>query len=347
MAASPNLAIVDAVAHAISYGPNLNAPTKEDVEILEELVKRTEPRVLVSTFVGLARLGNVPKLEASALERTTQIALTDEPKLAEEYCDMFGARGLNADALKRSRLQQILEKLEAVRELPEYGVASFLNRISGSDPDLLIDFVVKRLERYRELKAGDETTDYEPFPLRGMHFRDLRLTPKYAGAMKRLRDLVLEYPRDWLWTIPLFWAAGTVDATTFAVLDEWVHSGDESKLAGLLRLLAEAPRGLVVSHPFFAIHLVDEYGRVGHEWEREMIAQLARNSLSLGFGYVHQEAGIPSPFGQAHEKAAELIKYFPADSPAYRLFAELVANKENWTSSPPIEHAVEIEEWLE
>src|SRR5262249_16266094 len=161
------------------------------------------------------------------------------------------------------------------------------------------------------LSAGDESTDYEPFPLSGMHFRDLATTPKYEPTLRRIRDLVLEYPNLPFWTTPLFWATGTLDTATFTVLDEWIHSDDDSKLQGVLTLLTEAPRGLVLSHPFFAIHLVEEYGRVGKEWEQKMIGRLAANSSSLGFGYVGK--GIPSPIGQAHEKAAEMVKYFSAD----------------------------------
>jgi hypothetical protein len=342
MAGSENVAIVGTVAQAVCYGPNLGSPITEDVEILSELVQRTEPGILMTTFSGLARLGRDTRFEEVALSLATQIRLNDDPKLAEEYCEMFATKGLSVNALHRDQVQNILEKLVPVQELNEQGVGAFLSRISGSHPDLLVEFLVKRLERYRELSAGDESTEYETFPLRGIHFNDLRTTPNYESALKRLRDFVLEYPDDWLWAIPLFWAAGTIDDTTLLVLDEWVHSGEEAKLTGVLALLSEAPRGLVVSRPFFAVHLAEEYGRVGLEWERKMIGQLATNSLSIGFGYVG--ASIPSPFGQAHEKAAELVKCFPVDSPAYRLFAELVANKENWNPPSPVMDGVEIEE---
>jgi hypothetical protein len=310
----------------------------EDVEILIDLARRSERPVLEPTFFGLARLGRIRGVEPIVYELAARIPLDEDPKLAEEFCEMFIGRGLDPAGLRAEQVEAILAKLIVVTELAEHGVQPFLDVLSGLHPRLVVEFLIKRIERHRELYAADQTTDYEPFPFRRMHLNGLRKTPEYEELLRRLRDLVLKY-RDELWTVPLFWSAGTIDTQTLSVLDEWIHSGDEEKLNGILKLLTEGPP-IVSAKPLFAVHLVEEFARVGKEWEDRITGRLVSNSLSFSFGYK-----IPSPIGNAHHTAAALIDRYKEGSPSHRLFKELVANKDAWSKQAPMIEDAMFEEF--
>lgn len=337
MAGHKRVLVAESVARAVCYGPNLSSPIVEDVLILIELARRSEPAVLVPTFFGLARLGQIQGVAPIVCELAARVPLNEDPKLAEEFCEMFGGRGLDPAELQPTQVEAILTKLVSVSELSEHGVQPFLDRLSGLHPKLVTDFLIKRIERQRELYAADENTDYEPFPFRRMHLNGLRTTPEYEAVLRQLRDLVLKYS-DELWTVPLFWSVATIDRPTLSVLDEWVHTAEPEKLNGILKLLTEAPP-IVSAKPLFAIHLVEEFAHAGQEWEDRIIGRLVSNSLSFGFGY-----GIPSPVGNAHDTAAALIDRYKEDSPSHRLFKELVANKDAWSErAPMIEDAMSEE----
>ncbi len=251
---------------------------------------------------------------------------------------MFIGRGLDPAELQPAQVEAILTKLVAVTELAEHGVQPFLDRLSGLHPKLVADFLIKRIERHRELYSADENTEYEPFPFRRMHLNGLRTTPEYEAVLRQLRDLVLKYS-DELWTVPLFWSVATIDHQTLSMLDEWIHTREPENLNGLLKLLTEAPP-IVSSKPWFAVHLVEEFAHVGKEWEDRIIGRLVSNSLSFSFGY-----GIPSPIGNAHDTAASLIDVYKEGSPSHRLFKELVANKDAWSKQAPMFEEAMFEEF--
>ncbi len=88
-ALSPILRTVGSVASAVSYGPPLNDPIHQDLEILAVLAGRKEAYVLGPVFFGLKRLTKVNAFRAPALALIMGVQIGDRHNLAKEYCNFL------------------------------------------------------------------------------------------------------------------------------------------------------------------------------------------------------------------------------------------------------------------
>lgn len=343
LAAHPSVRVASSAASGVCYGP-LDDPAAEDIEVMQELVKRSEPGVLLPTVFGLARLGKVNGQERTAIQLALAINLPDDPKVADEFCEIFGPRGVNPRVLSETDTSAVLDKLVPVRKLEEHNAGALLKGVSGSYPDLLLEFVLKRLGRYRSLRASGASMDYTPVPYRNSwaDLSDLRSTSQYEPFLKRIRGLLLELPEEWYWIIQLFWSAAALDEITLSLLDEWLHSGDRQRAELVLELLGKAPRGLAVNHPVFAVHVVEECGKYDEEMLKRAISRLVSNSLS--YGGVRAVGSVPSPFTETQKRAAELGKVYPEGSAAHLLFSELATTVTVWIDSMLKEDAEQFPE---
>ncbi len=279
---SKRMDMAHSCAIATCYGPSLNEPCSEDAEIVAQLAKRSEAEVLVRVFDGIARLGKVPEFQSAALQIALTVDLPDDAKVVDEYCEIFSARGMNPNTLGKDTTHKILKKIVPTRHLDGHNAGAFLHWASGAHPELLFEFLRDRLEFYRKLKKTSEVSGYQPIPhkSRWINFNGMRATPTYPKFLVRVRDMMAENPDERYWLVTLFWSVATVDEIAMGVLHEWLQCEDKQKFDLLLALLVEAPAGLAMMNPEFAVEVVETGARYGAESEEKATARLVANSIS-------------------------------------------------------------------
>jgi hypothetical protein len=331
-------------AIAICYGPALNEPCAEDAEILAQLAKRSEPVVLVRVLGGIARLGKVPKFHSAALQIALTVDLPEDAKVVDEYWGMFNAQGIDPNTLGEEITRKILNKVVPTRQLDEHNAGAFLHWVSSAYPELLAQFLLDRLEFYRKLKTKSESSGYQPIPhkSRWINFGGMRTTATYPKFLVRVRDKVAENSDERYWLMTLFWSVATVDEIVVGILSEWLQSGDKQKFDLLLDFLAEAPMGLAITNPDFAVQIVDVAVRFGPESENKAIARLVANSVS--YEGVRTVGTVPLQFTQSQDKAAALAETFKPDSPGHHLFSRLASASKRQITDIQLEDSEEFPE---
>ena len=98
-------------------------------------------------------------------------------------------------------------------------------------------------------ERGETTSGYTPVPHHrfGSAFHALQGTPQYQDFLIQIRDRFITQSDQRYWLRELFWAIGTVDATTLSALDELLHSQDKEKIRATLDLIGQAPAELALT----------------------------------------------------------------------------------------------------
>lgn len=102
-----------------------------------------------------------------------------------------------------------------------------------------------------------------------------------------------------------------------------LHRGDKDSVRDALQLLGGAPPELALSRPHFAVHIVEEAGRVDPQLGTSAESVLLTNAQT---GPFNRASGQPSPkFQSMKEKSESLRDLFPQGSTGRRLFERLHA----------------------
>jgi hypothetical protein len=152
----------------------------------------------------------------------------------------------------------------------------------------------------------------------------VRQSPQYEETLRRIFDLGLRFPDQTPYLDELFWRFGTPHETTFAVLDDRLHSEDMDRYRRALSVLCHAPKNLDFSHPFFALHLLTVSELRGAEWSNTAMDILVSNCISVGGFQAVGPNMTPIGAGIA-ERARPLMEACPPDSPLHRLYAQLAS----------------------
>ena len=330
-AQSPNVRMAGSVASAVSYGPPLDGPIHEDVEILTVLAKRNEAYILGPVFFGLRRLTKTEAFRAPALALIMGVEIGDHQNLAKEYCNIFGPYGISPALLDRARVEKMLANLVAVEELDRDAFGGFVANVCGIAPLAIVSFFEARIAHAKMLEDSGQDTDYEPIPssFSWSTFSAVRNQPEYEAVLRSLLNLMKRYPRYEYLLRSIFWHIATTDVTTFSVLDDLLHASNPDDSALLVRSLAEAPKGLAVNHPMFAIHILAECAPRSEELERAAMARLIGNCYSAGGVQAVPVGGAMTlsasePSDRMRTSAAALLVNCPSGSLAFRLYSEIV-----------------------
>lgn len=328
-AASPNVLLAHSTATAVSYGPPLNDPIPEDVDILAVLAKRNEPYVLFSVFVGLKRLGRAEAFRASALTLIEGVEIGNHHHLAKEYCDIFGPYGIPPAVLDSMAVEKILANLVAVDKLDRDAFGNFVAGVCGVAPLALVAFFEKRIVHAQLLEESGQDTDYEPVPssFSWSSCNAIRNHPEYEASLRGLLDVMRRYPQHDYYLVSIFWHIATTDLTTFSVLDELLHTSNPDDADFLLKLLGEAPGGVALNHPIFAIHILMQCADQSEELEHAALARLVGNCFSGG-GFQQVTAGTHTlgdsdSIDAIKSAATKLLANSHRDSLAFRLYTAI------------------------
>ncbi len=327
---SENVRMVGSVASAVSYGPQLNDPIHQDLEILTALAGRKEAYVLGPVFFGLKRLTRAHALRALALALIIGVQIGDRHNLAKEYCKIFGPYGLSPALLDRSGVEKMLANLIAVEELDRDAFGGFIANVCGIAPLSIVSFFEARIAHALSLEDSGQDTDYDPIPssFSWSTLSGVRGSSDYEAALRGMRDLMMRFPNYLYQLRSLFWRLGTTDTTTFTVLDELLHTSDPHDPTWVIDLLGEAPKGIALNHPMFAIHVLMECAGRSEELERAAMGRLIGNCFSAGgFQVMALGNGIPGGNGALSDPmqaaVAEQLTNWKPDSLAFKLFSEI------------------------
>ena len=194
-----------------------------------------------------------------------------------------------------------------------------------------------RLEFYRRVKKESRGSGYQPIPhkSRWTNFEGMRGTPTYPKFLVRVRDMMAENPDERYWLITLFWSVAAVDEMVVGTLREGLRGGDKKKFDLLLGLLVEAPTGLAIMNPEFAVEVVETGARYGAESEEKAKSRLVANSIS--YEGVRTVGTVPLQFTENQNKAAALAETFQPGSPGHRLFTRLATASKHQISEIQLE----------
>jgi hypothetical protein len=224
----------------------------------------------------------------------------------------------------------MLANLIAVEELDRDAFGGFLANVCDITPLGIVSFFEARIAHAQMLEDGGCDTDYEPIPssFSWSTLSAARGSSDYEAALRSVRDLMMRFPKYIYQLRSIFWRLGTTDPTTFSVLDELLHSSAPDDLSWVIDLLGEAPKGLALNHPMFAIHVLAECADRSEELERAAMSRLIGNCFSPGgFQAVPLGGPITIASGESSEvmnsPAAALLANCEPGSLAFKLYTEI------------------------
>jgi hypothetical protein len=292
------------------------------------LAGRSESWIARRIFQPLAILCRSQQFSTRAQELIRNIDIGTDSVLADEYCQIVGGGPyqVRAPSVNPETLSAIALKLIPVPELDRHHFGSFVSDVSGIIPLEIIDLMRARLEFAQTYIADDNQPLYKPIPSpqNWSTLSAVRQSPHYAEALRRLFDLGLRFPDQTPYLDEFFWRFGTLDETTFAVLDNGLHSEDMDRYRRALSVLCHAPKNLAFSHPFFALHLLNVSELRGAEWGNTAMQILVSNCISVG-GFQAVGPNMPSIGAGVAERARPLMDACAPDSPLHRLYAQLAS----------------------
>jgi len=306
-ALSSTFILAHGAALAVSYGPPLSNPISEDLAILSILGKRREGRVLGPVLFGLKRLVPLPEYSTRALELYANIHVDNDYLLAKEYCDFFGNYGLSADFLNSATVERLLANLVEVEKLDRDSFGGLVARTFRLAPLAFVKFFEKRIRRRLLLGPIEEDSKYEAIPSCFSWSSPAGVVEEtlYRQAVDAFLDLIRTFPRFDHVLVQIFWHVLSLDEVTMAAIDRLLHETDDSGPELVVQLLREGPKGIVLTHPMFAMHVLCECVVRGPELEKQARSTLLFNAL-YGSG-VQVYAGAPPPPDNSHMSRAQAL----------------------------------------
>jgi hypothetical protein len=316
------------VAREVSSGPALQNVTIEDVEILSLLAGRPQPWILGTIFQALGSLSRPGPYAERAQRLVRNVDIGRDSHLADQYCQIVGTGPfrVSASVLDIETIRTMAAKLVHVYELDKHHFGEFVAFVSGLIPLEIVDLLEARLEYAQTRVSDDREPLYKPLPS-PQHWSSLsaiRQSPHYEDALQRLFELGIGYPDQSPYLDNFFWRFGTLDETTFCVLDDGLHSVDLERFRRTLQLLCDAPKNIAFSHPGFALHVLTEGEMRSAEWGNTAMDILVNNCISTGGFQAMGPHAIPIGAGVS-DRARPLLEACEPGSPLHRLYSRLAS----------------------
>jgi len=324
----PNPFMVRSVASVVCSGPVLGDVTIEDVEIITILAGRTEPWILRTVFQALGRLNKPGPYSERARQLIRSVDIGRDSELADAYCQIVGPGPfrVSVSSLDVETIRNMAGKLVPVYELDRHHFGEFVSYVCGMIPQEIVDLLEHRLEFAHTIVPDDGQPLYKalPSPVHWSSLSVVRQSPHYEQALRRVFELGIRYPDHSPYLDHFFWQFGTLDETTFSVLDEGLHSEDVDWFRRTLQLLCDAPKNIAFSHPCFAVHVLTECYRRAIEWGNTVMDILVNNCiLAGGFQAMGPHATLIGA-GVA-DRARPLMEACAPGSPLHCLFSRLAS----------------------
>ena len=313
------------VAHAFGIQRGRANLLHGEPVLLRALVEHPDA-VVVAAAAGAARFLDA-KHQDLAVELLTRPLARRNRGVLGEFTWAFGPHGKLAwpDLAKRHK-DAFLDALRAAESIENYEIAAFLAMLSVSDPRSVIDLLTGRVEAAEAgLGSNYALPHHWPVPLR---FRD---RSDFPDLLRRVREWLATAPDSpWrhYWGSRLFaTVAGSYDAQTRQVIDEYLNEPDSNKIKTVRTMLGGAPRTLVWDADFIRRCL-----RAADICGTDSLAAVQSGLYSVVFTG-GRSAAIGEPFPQDVEQrdiAAQLAAQAVPGSVEEQFYKALSQSAETW-----------------
>ena len=348
-ARSENIRTAASVASGVSQGAWEQLLTREDLDILTILANRSEPAVLHATIWGLKRLTKVAAFRPAALDLIAGMKINGHQGLAQEYIDIFGHHGLSAAMLTPTQVEKIFANLVQVEQLRDHSIDGLLTSVCGVAPRAIVSFLEARIVRGIALEQQGGDNDYEPIPTSSSWsvLRAARNNREYGDALAAFVDLMKRYPPYEHRVSKIFWrmadvwpSAENTGTAIFVALDRLLHTSESEDALIVVRSLEDAPLGLTIHHPMFALHILWTCATFGADMKDAAMNRLVGNCFaSGGFGAVQPGAPVLVRSGLAEpwqKTVADLHSNCEPPSLAFELFKRIA------DAAQPVYHTLDL-----
>ena len=348
-ARSESIRTAASVASGVSQGAWQELLTREDLEILTILANRSEPAVLHAAIWGLKRLTKVAAFRPAALDLIAGMKINGHQYLAQEYIEIFGHHGLSAAMLTPTQVENIFTNLVEVERFRDHSIDGLLTSVCGVAPMAIVSFLEARIVRAVALEQQGVDNDYEPIPTHASWsvLRATRNNEDYSDALAAFVDLMKRYPRYEDRLSVIFWRMADVwppleetGTATFAALDRLLHTSESKDALIVVRSLEDAPLGLTIHHPMFALHILWTCAAFGEDIKDAAMNRLVSNCFASG-GVSAVQPGVPilvrSGLAEPWQKTvAELLSNCEPGTLAFELFKRIS------DAAQPVYHTLDL-----
>lgn len=169
----------------------------------------------------------------------------------------------------------------------------------------------------------------------------LQYSPDYREILSEVRDLMMSEELEATSCLPRLFKLISLDlnSVSLEVLNQWINSGDATKVKNASQLLQDASSLFVFKNNEFVANLLNQAEAVGSECLKEV-----RHSLlhTLVFRSLSRTVGRPSPtVVDEREQAMKIADKHPLHSSVRNFYQEIAERAQN-----TIQEQVEMDEEL-
>lgn len=231
--------------------------------------------------------------------------------------------------LSAEDVSSFLTKLEHLPELDGYWLEKFLASLSQIHPQIVANFLMRRVELVENKGSDYRPCNYGPFQHEAMRFRKtpagMRLMKDVAEWMKvgKSREWDFNYFARNLFNVMF----GPVDAEFVRFFEEWLPAASEEDIFTIGSILRESGSNtFVFDQRKFVEALLERANQFGRKTVKLVSSELYCTSKS---GVKSGTAGEPYPQDiQCRDNAIAVLKSLPRYSVAYELYDDLQKDAE-------------------
>lgn len=315
-----------AVAQCYASGTWLSNVQTEDHRIFKTLIN--DPRPAIKKVA----IGFLPSLfreePVLALELAVAVDTGGDEEIIDGLIRNFSndAFGIDPDRLDDDQLRTLLAKLEPLDELGrDYHLDKFLTYVSERSPLDVLNLFISRLKRK---KIGE--FHYHPVPDAGLgtKLKGISARTDYPEIVRKIRDFYLTPDDEKLYELPPLFEAVSLNYNEegLTALNEWIDSGDPTKIEAALLLLDEVHPPFSFEHVDFVINALRKAEAAGEECRRTAWGVFSSGAVPRER---HRMIGeLPAAVVRQLEQASAVLNSLQAGTPEHRFYEYIVQDAE-------------------
>ena len=310
-----NSKITRAAAASMFY-INTADVTDEEMELLRRLAAKNDVSVRSNVLSGLRWLVKDERFRFVAISIALLIDLGDHPKLADQFCEIFGPHWMGSVNLASAHVTAVLDKLIEVPELDGHNCERLLMKWADMYPQEILNFLLTRIELSGKRRAADDW-HYHAVP-QNISLRKIASGPGLLPKLRLLIDKFIEtkFERD---IGTLFWTVTMLDESTVGLLEEYLGGENEARVTAIIELLKDAPRDIALTHPSFARRALEAAEKLGDKYKDH-----ALNRFIINCQPVTIVGGGESPaLTGTRDRAEAFMKEYESDTQLLPLYKHI------------------------
>jgi len=305
---------------AANYNRRLGFPIKNDeIYLIQKLLDYTDINVKNLAIRSLTGFSD----ENRAIQLALNIDIGDDEKLANSLCFVFDSDlGISPEKLSDKDLEIIVSKFIPIKELNDhlYYLDKFISYCSSQIPEIIIDFLIKRLEISKE-KSG-YWDDYRALPFKFEYGLKITSNPSYINILRKVRDNTLnpKINRYLLSQLFIEISDGFSDSS-IEILNEWIGSNDKEKIEAIGLLISDAPVDFLFSNYDFISKLIEKSYVINEDCYKNVCHDCFQiiNPINIS----RTSGDLPLEVVKIRDQSEEISKKFIKGSPTEKFYSSL------------------------